>query len=165
MFREMRRQKQQLAHAEAEKLLLQSTSGVLALLGDDDYPYAVPLSHCYVPPYLYFHGAIEGHKIDAVRRHGKASFCVVTQDEVVPQTFSTNYRSAIAFGSIRIVEDTAEKRAAMEALAERFAPGRHAAAQKETEESWNHMHVLAMKIEHLTGKESKALMQQRSKQP
>ena len=165
MFREMRRAGQQIPMEEAEKLLRESTSGVLALLGDGDYPYAVPLSHFYQPGRLYFHGASAGHKLDAIRRHGKASFCVIAQDQVVAQEFTTRYRSVIAFGRIRIVEDDAEKRAAIRALAERFSPGMHREAQKEIDESWDHMVLIALDIEHVTGKESKALMQQRREKP
>ena len=162
MFREMRRKPQQLPMEEAEQILRESTSGVLALLGDEDYPYAVPLSHFYTPGRLYFHGAVTGHKVDAVKKHGKASFCVIAQDQVVKEEFTTRYRSVIAFGKIRIVEDDAEKLSAIRALADRFSPGMHKEAQKEIDESWNHMHLFALDIEHVTGKESMALMKQRS---
>jgi len=161
MFREMRRKAQQLPAEEAEQILRESTSGVLALLGDEDYPYAVPLSHCYVPPRLYFHGAVEGHKADAIRRHGKASFCVTAQDQVVAEEFATHYRSVIAFGKIRIVEDEQEKLRAIWALADRFSPGLKEGAQKEIDEGWHHMNLFALDIEHITGKEAKALTQQR----
>lgn len=161
MFREMRRRDQALPQAECEAILHSATSGVLSLLGDGGYPYGVPLSHLYAPPQLYFHGAVNGHKADAIARHGKASFCVIAQDEVDPPSFSTRYRSVIAFGKIRIVQDEAEKRHAIEALGRRFSPGFEAAAQKEIAESWEHMHIFALDIEHLTGKESRSLMLER----
>ena len=158
-FRPMRRHQQQLPHEEAVQILQNSTSGVLALLGDGDYPYAVPMSHFYTPERLYFHGAVEGHKVDAIRRHGKASFCVVAQDDVKEETFTTHFCSVIAFGSIRIVEDEKEKRTAITALAQRFSPGRD--PSREIAGSMGHMHMLVMDIEHLTGKEAKELMMQR----
>lgn len=161
MFRDMRRHQQQLSREECNLILSSATSGVLSLLGDEDYPYGVPMSHLYAPPHLYFHGAVSGHRADAVARHGKASFCVIAQDEVDPPAFSTRYRSVIAFGRIRIVEDEAEKRRAIEALAERFSPGLREAAQREIAESWNHMHMFALDIEHMTGKESRSLMLER----
>lgn len=163
MFREMRRKNQQLPQEEAVQILKQATSGVLALLGDDDYPYAVPMSHLYQDGKLYFHCAVTGHKVDAIRRHGKASFCVVAQDDVKEETFTTHFCSVIAFGSIRIVEDEKEKRAAITALARRFSPGRDEAAKKEIDESIGHMNMLVMDIEHLTGKEAVELMKQRKK--
>ena len=66
MFREMRRKKQILAEDEAIKILGKGESGILALLGDEDYPYAVPISYVYHDSKLYFHGAKNGHKIDAI---------------------------------------------------------------------------------------------------
>lgn len=159
MFREMRRKNQLLPHEEAVQILKNATSGTLALLGDDDYPYAVPMSHLYQDGVLYFHCAAEGHKIDAIRRHGKASFCVIQQDQVIEETFTTHFRSVIAFGSIRIVEDEEEKLAAITALAQRFSPGRD--PSREIAGSMGHMHMLALDIEHLTGKEAKELMMQR----
>lgn len=163
MFREMRRKNQQLPQEEAVQILKQATSGVLALLGDDDYPYAVPMSHLYQDGKLYFHCAVTGHKVDAIRRHGKASFCVVAQDDVKEETFTTHFCSVIAFGKIRILEDEQEKREAIMALARRFSPGRDEAAKKEIDESIGHMNMLVMDIEHLTGKEAVELMKQRKK--
>jgi len=161
MFRDMRRTNQLLPMEEAEQILRNATSGVLALTGDDDYPYAVPMSHLYHEGALYFHSGISGHKADAVRRQGKASFCVIAQDDVVPETFSTRYQSVIAFGHIRVIEDHEEKLRAIRTLAERFSPGLHQAAQKEIDESWDHLLMFKLEIEHLTGKEAKSLMQER----
>ena len=73
-FRPMRRRRQQLTTAECDAILCNATSGVLALTGDDGYPYAVPLSYVYADGCLYFHSAVEGHKIDAIRRDGRCSF-------------------------------------------------------------------------------------------
>ena len=112
MFREMRRKKQILTPEKSIEILKKGTSGVLALSGDDGYPYAVPLSYVYENSMLYFHGAKEGHKIDAIRTCDKASFCVVEQDHIVPPKYTTYYRSAIAFGRIRILEDEKEVRRA-----------------------------------------------------
>ena len=82
MYREMRRKKQMLSDEESISVLQKCTSGVLAVLGDDGYPYAVPLSYVYDEETnkIYFHSAKAGHKIDAVRKMDKVSFCVVVQD-------------------------------------------------------------------------------------
>ena len=164
MFREMRRKAQRLPAREAEELLAQGTSGVLALLGDEDYPYAVPMSYVYLPGRIYFHSAAAGHKVDAVKKHGKASFCVIVQDEVKPEALTTHFRSVIAFGKIRIVEDESEKREALVQLALRYSPSHMEAARREIKESMDHMHLFALEIEHLTGKEARELMQKRSAQ-
>ena len=116
MFREMRRKKQLLTPEERAAVLHRGTSGVLALAGDDGYPYAVPMSYVYDGAKLYFHCAKSGHKLDAIRRNCKASFCVIDQDQIVPEEYTSHFRSVIVFGTMRILEDDGEKRAAIEAL-------------------------------------------------
>jgi len=156
MFRPMRRAAQLLPQSESLAILARSTCGTLALLGDDGYPYAVPLSHVYAGGKLYFHCASQGHKLDAIRACDKASFCVIDQDLVVPEKLTTLYRSVIAFGRIRILQQPGEILAALRALGERFAPG-HPGIQAEIDESLSHVCVLEMTIDHLTGKEGREL--------
>lgn len=105
----MRRKKQLLTEEESVAILEKMTSGVLAVLGDDDYPYAVPISYIYHEGKIYFHSALAGHKIDAISRHNKVSFCVIEKDEIVPEKFTTHFRSVIAFGKADFVDDEAEK--------------------------------------------------------
>ena len=163
MFRPMRRSAQALDSAACVEILERGTSGVLALAGDDGYPYAVPLSYLYEDGKLLFHCAREGHKIDAVARCDKASFCVIDQDRVVPEEYTTYFRSAIAFGRVRVIEDEAQKRAAVELLACRYFPqdsaeNRHRAIERE----WAGLCMLEMDIEHLSGKEAVELARERA---
>ncbi len=165
MFREMRRKNQSLSPADCAAILQKGTSGVLALLGDDGYPYAVPLSYVYDGKAIYFHSAKNGHKLDAVRAHAKASFCVIGQDEIVPQKYTTYFRSVIAFGTVRILEDEAEKRRAIRALALKYAPddseeNREAVIGRE----WAPLCLLELSIEHLSGKESIELAREKRKE-
>jgi len=111
-FRQMRRKRQQLSQEESIDILRKATSGTLALLGDHNYPYAVPISYVYSDGKLFFHSALSGHKVDAIRNHDKASFCVIEQDQVQPKEFTTYFRSVIAFGRTHIIEDEKEKMAA-----------------------------------------------------
>lgn len=120
MFKEMSRKKQILSNTENIEILEKETSGVLALLGDNEYPYAVPISYVYDNSKVYFHGAKTGHKIDAIRKCSKASFCVISQDEIVPEEYTTYFRSVIVFGKIRILEN--EIRKAIEKLAIEYYP-------------------------------------------
>jgi nitroimidazol reductase NimA-like FMN-containing flavoprotein (pyridoxamine 5'-phosphate oxidase superfamily) len=122
MFRTMRRFRQQLTHEECERILAEATSGVLALSGDDGYPYAVPLSHVYQDGKLYFHCAKEGHKLDSIRRNEKVSFCVIAQDEVIPAKRTTAYISVIAFGKAVIVDDELGLRRIAGLIGEKFPP-------------------------------------------
>lgn len=161
MFREMRRNRQALSAGTAAALLEAGTSGVLAVAGDDGYPYAVPLSYVYDREggRLWFHCARSGHKLDAVRRCGKASFCVIAQDLVIPEKYTTHFRSVIAFGRVRELTDEAEKRAAALALARKYHPGdSEEHRQSYMEQTWASLCLLELQIEHLTGKQAKGLI-------
>ena len=165
MFREIRRKKQTLSQEACAAILNQGTSGVLALLGDEGYPYAVPLSYVYHNGKLYFHSAKSGHKLDAIRKNPKASFCVIGKDDIIPQEYTSYFRSVIAFGRIRILENDKEKRAAIEALARKYAPedsGENRAAAIDRE--WSPLCMLEMSIDHLSGKEAIGLVQTRRKE-
>ena len=153
-FRPMRRHRQQLPDNDCISILERATAGTLALLGDDGYPYAVPISFVYHEGCIYFHSAVAGHKVDAIRRYEKASFCVIDQDEVHGELYTTFFRSVIAFGRIRIIEDEEEKLAAVRLLGNRYNPGQDEALQKEMEKGLHRMLALCLKIEHLTGKEA-----------
>ena len=164
VFREMRRKKQVLSQKEVEGILHKGTSGVLALLGDNDYPYAVPISYVYDDGKVYFHSAKSGHKIDAIQRTAKASFCVIDEDLVVPEEYTTYFRSVIAFGRIRIVEDDSEKRAAIEKLAIKYAPEDTAANRDYAiSREWKPLCMLEMTIDHVTGKEAIELVKEKEK--
>ena len=162
MFREMRRKKQALRPEDCARILAQGTSGVLALLGDDGYPYAVPISYVYRDSKLYFHGAKSGHKIDAVKRQEKASFCVIAQDEVIPEKYTTAYKSVIVFGRIRILEDETEIKEAVEALAIKYHPdGDEAGRQSEIDRFRETLCMMEMSFEHICGKEGLELLKAR----
>lgn len=158
MFREMRLQKQQLSTEEAVSILQTATSGVLGVSGDDGYPYTVPVSHVYDDGRLLFHCAVKGHKLDAIRRNAKVSFCVIQQDEVIPEALNTLYRSVIVFGQARILSEDGEKRAAIEKIGERFAPAFPDAWKKAIEKDWNAFCVVEVKIEHISGKAALELL-------
>lgn len=154
-FREMRRNKQKLNEKETRAILERNTAGVLALLGDNQYPYAVPLSYVLDGDKMYFHSAPEGHKIDAVIDHPKASFCVIDTDEVKSEEFTTYYRSAIAFGKVRVIQSDEEKREAILKLSQRYSPNESAErTDQEINRSWNRLTMIEFTIEHLTGKQS-----------
>ncbi len=158
MFREMRRGTQALTKEECIAILEKNTCGVLAVSGDDAYPYAVPLSFVYHDGQIFFHCAKSGHKLDAIARNEKASFCVVDQDLVVPERYTTYFRSVIAFGKVRIIQDETEKRAALEMLAARYSPDHEEGRLKAIAGSFNQLHMVALTIDHLTGKEAKELV-------
>ena len=155
MFREMRRKSQQLTEDECIEILMKNTSGVLAVLGDNGYPYAVPLSYIYDSGSLYFHCAKSGHKLDAIKNCDKVSFCVIDQDLVVPEKYTTYFRSVIIFGRASVVDQEDEIRSAIGKLAMKYNPGdskdnRDSVIEKE----YKAMCMVKIQIEHMTGKEA-----------
>lgn len=158
----MRRFKQELSAEETLAILERGTSGVLALSGDDDYPYAVPISYVYTDNKLIFHSAKSGHKIDSIMRNEKASFCVIDQDEIIPEKYTTYFRSAIAFGKIRILEDPAEIREAISLLAGKYRPGHEDDREKEINAEFQALCVLVMDIDYMTGKEAIELVRRKN---
>lgn len=164
MFHEMRRKNQLLSEEESIEILKHGTSGVLALFGEDGYPYALPISYSYDGEKLYFHCAKSGHKLDAIRNCDKASFCVIDKDEVVPEKYTTYYRSVIVFGTIRAIENEQELQAALQKLAVKYHPnGRMEDHAREIDGSLSRVCVLELSVEHMTGKEALELAKRRGK--
>ena len=160
MLRELRRKRQALPPYDWEAVLTRATSGVLALAGDDGYPYAVPLSYLYEDGKLLFHCAKAGHKLDAVARCDKASFCVIDQDRVVPEEYTTYFRSVIASGRIRVIGDDGERRSAVERLALKYHPGdTRENRNRYIDSEWAPLCMLEMTVEHLSGKQATELLQ------
>ena len=107
MFRAMRRFKQQVSEEECIRVLKEQPRGVLSMIGDDGYPYGIPLDHWYCEEdgKLYFHGAKEGHKIDALTRCDKVSYCVMDEGFRKEGEWALNITSVVVFGRIRFVTD------------------------------------------------------------
>ena len=161
MFREMRRIKCKLKDETAEKILREGLFGILALAGDEGYPYAVPINYAYANGKIYFHSATSGHKIDAMKNNPKASFCVVDKHEVIAEEFTSYYTSAVAFGKIKVVEDDADpdKILGLKLLAEKYSPNE--SAEHRDREIYGKLKALVvpvLEIEHLTGKAARELI-------
>ena len=135
-------------------MLSRASTGVLAVLGDDDYPYAVPLNFVYDEGKIFIHCARSGHKLDSMRRHAKVSFCIVDKEQVVPELFATDYRSVIAFGKANEVVDDKEKLHAMRLFTGKYSPELHEEGEKEIRKDWNILCVMRIDVEHMTGKEA-----------
>ena len=162
--RAMRRSRQALSKTACEAVLDRATSGVLSLLDEDGYPYAVPISFVRDGERLLFHSAREGHKIDAIRCCPRASFCVIDQDNVVPEEFTTYYRSVITCGTIRVLDDPSEVRRAIERLADRYAHEVGTSARDaEIARFDGRFCMLELTMESLTGKEAIELVRARRK--
>lgn len=153
MFREMRRKKQLLSPEDIIAVMDRCTNGVIACLGDEDYPYAVPLSYVYLNDKIYFHSAKSGHKIESITKYPKVSFAVIDKDTVVGNKYTTYFRSVIAFGKARIVEGD-EMLGAFKALVKKYSGDQPEDAQDKEIAGCNHAYIIAIDVEHITGKEA-----------
>ena len=155
MFREMARIKKQLPKEECIELLTKELRGVLSVLGDDDYPYGIPMDHWYCEENgkLYFHCAKTGHKLDAVRKHDKVSYCVYDQGFRKEGDWALNIRSVVVFCRARIVDDSEDelKRKIAVCLCRKFTSD-EAYLQKELTNAMPRAAFLELTIEHMTGK-------------
>lgn len=154
MFREMRRARQALPREACEEILHRQGTGVLAVHGDEGYPYAVPLNFVYLNGRLYFHCATMGHKLDAIAANERVSFCVIDHDEVLAENLTSLFRSVIAFGRASVVENAEEKRAAVTALSCTLAPE---LPLQRIEEEITHVGerlcIVRIDIDHMSGKQ------------
>lgn len=162
MFREMRRFKQQLSKEECDDVLYRNTSGVLAVLGDEDYPYSVPLSYVYKGDKIYFHSAKTGHKLDAIEKNSKVSFCIIDKDTVVPEKYTTYFRSVIVFGKARILSNPLDILEVLEVLAEKYSPDQIDGRKQEITQQISHVSIIELNIEFLSGKEAIELKNERN---
>lgn len=163
MFREMRRKRQQLSMERVEEILDKGITGTLAVAGDDGYPYTIPLNYVYENGFIYFHCARSGHKLDAIRRDNKVSFCVINKEQIIPEEFTAYFRSVIVFGRATEVEEDGEKLRIMRLLNGKYAPGLAEAGEKEIKREWNILGVVKIQVEHMTGKEAIELTKMRQK--
>lgn len=153
MFRKMRRYKQELTPEECIAVLKEEPRGVLSVIGEDGYPYGIPMNHWYNEKdgKLYFHGAREGHKLDAIRRCAKVSFCVYDKGYRKDGEWALNIRSVVVFGEMRLVEEPEKKVEICTSLCRKFTDD---AAYIENELARSGAAVLCLELtpEHITGK-------------
>ena len=150
MFREMRRKKQELSKEECIDILQTAKTAVLGVVGDNGYPYTVPINFVYANDKIYFHGAKNGHKIDAINKCNKVSLCVVDKDDVIEEELTTYFKSvtdkeifhaAKVFG-LKYNNDVT-------------------AVEKEIKREWNILSCIEIEIEDMTGKEAIELTRKR----
>ncbi len=153
MFREMRRRKQQLTDGDCVDLLIAETRGVLSMLGENGYPYGIPMNHYYCPEdgKIYFHGAREGHKIDALKACPKVCYTVFDKGYRREGEWSLNVRSAVVFGRIEPVTDEALAKKICTALCRKFTDDEDY-LRRELTQALPRVQCLALTPEHMTGK-------------
>ncbi|NLV98854.1 MAG: 5-nitroimidazole antibiotic resistance protein [Clostridiaceae bacterium] len=153
MFREVRQEKQSLAREDIDSILERGSYGTLALLGDDEYPYSVPISYIYYDGKIYFHSLPAGHKIEAMTAREKISFSLVDEATLVPEEYTFYFRSVIAFGKVRVATET-ERLEVFHALTAKYSGPVPEADRRAKVDNCKRAQVYAIEIEHITGKTS-----------
>ena len=153
MFRELTRKKQKLSHEECLRILKEEKRGVLSVIGDDGYPYGMPMNHWYneVDGKLYFHCGRVGHRADALRRDPRVSFCVYDGGYRNDGEWALNIRSVIVFGTVEVVED-AERIAHATAMLSRKFTDDEAYIAREIAQYAANTALLVLTPEHICGK-------------
>ncbi len=153
MFREMRRAKRQLGKDECVEILLNEWRGILSVYGEDGYPYGLPMNFYYdkESEKLYFHSAMKGHKIDALMRDNRVSFCVYDKGFRKEGDWALNIKSVIIFGKIKYVEDESLREEIMRKFGLKFDPD-----PQNVEDTIKRMlrvtKVMELSIDHMSGK-------------
>ena len=153
MFRDLIRVKQQLPEEECVAILKEEPRGVLSVLGDDGYPYGMPMNHYYCEEdgKIYFHGGKKGHKIDALRRDNKASFCVCDRGIHENGAWYLTFRSVVVFGKISFVEDYDRMTEIARAFSHKFTQDEKY-IDDEVRRSGHRTLLFCMTPEHICGK-------------
>ena len=155
LFREMKRFNQQLPMDQTIEILTRNNSGVLAVQGDEGYPYTVPMNYFYQDGKVYFHTKQTGHKMDAIKKDAKVSFCVIERDQFISEEYTNHYRSAIAFGKARVLEDEQEIYEYTLMWAEKLCSSETPKHREEVvKRRLPTLGMIVMEIEHVTGKEA-----------
>jgi nitroimidazol reductase NimA-like FMN-containing flavoprotein (pyridoxamine 5'-phosphate oxidase superfamily) len=152
MFRAMGRIKQQISGEECIRVLKEQPRGVLSMIGDEGYPYGIPLNHLYMDDgHIYFHCGKHGHKIDAIAKCDKVSYCVYDQGYRRDGEWALNISSVIVFGRIREVTDEDRMREICTLLTKKFTDDDEY-LQRELRDSFKNVKCLELIPEHMTGK-------------
>lgn len=151
MFKEMRRKERQLEETKALNILHDGEYGVLGTVGENGYPYTVPLNYVLADRKIYLHCAAAGHKLDNLAFNSKVSFCVVGRYKIVPEKFTTEYESVIVFGRASLVEGD-EKKEAMMKLVDKYAAAFRAEGEKTIDRVLSRVQVVKIEVDRITGK-------------
>ena len=152
MFREIRLKDRAVDDEKAIEIMAQGSYGLLSTIGEDGYPYGVPVNYTYFDNCICFHCAQEGHKLENIDYSNKVSFCVVTKSDVLGNEFDTDYESAIAFGKATVVTDDSEKKDILLSVLNKYAADYLTAGKNYVKKNWDETKVIKMRIEHLRGK-------------
>lgn len=154
MFRPIRKTKNEISSEAAKQLLRSSRRGVLAVNGDDGYPYAIPVNYLFDGERnrIIFHGSRAGHKVDAIKACDKVCFTVFGNETVRDEVWAPYVQSVVVFGRCHFVENQAEAAALVKQMAMKYYPSEEM-VDREIEASGKAVRMYEIEIEYLSGKE------------
>ncbi|MDH3453812.1 MAG: pyridoxamine 5'-phosphate oxidase family protein [Desulfuromonadales bacterium] len=147
----MRRKDKALPNDAVVRLLTAGEYGVLSTVDAKGQAYGVPLNYVFINDHLYFHCALEGHKIANILANSKVSFCVVGRTRVLPAEFSTEFESVIVFGEASVVQGD-ERYLALTSLVEKYSPAFVEQGQQYIKQFDSRTKVVKIKVDSMTGK-------------
>jgi len=151
----MRRKDRETNREEALMILDRASWGVLSITDNEGTPYCIPLSLVREADWLYFHCAMEGHKLEILRARPKVCIAFVGNVEFPEDHFTVVYESAIVFGVAEEVTSDEEKLHGLRILSERFIPGNMHAFENEAAQLLSRTAVWKIHIDEITGKQRK----------
>lgn len=154
MFRPARRKNREISIEDTKKILLDERRGVLAVNGDEGYPYAIPINYIYDDENqkIFFHGARIGHKVDSIKKCDKVCFTVYGPEVIKDEAWAPYVKSAVVFGRCHIIEDAAEADVRLRQLAMKYYPD-EMTVNEEIEASGKAVQMYEIVVEHMSGKE------------
>jgi len=150
-MRNVRRKDREIGMQETIELLSNCEYGFLSTVGKDGQPYGVPLSYAYKNNCIYFHCALDGHKIENIENNPTVSFCVVGHTKVLPEKFATEYESAVVFGIASELQGV-EKNNALLWLLEKYSPAFIEEGKIYIDQKDKATKVIKIVIDHMSGK-------------
>ena len=158
MFRPIRKKKKAISLDAAKELLRSSRRGVLAVNGDDGYPYAIPINYWYDEGNhkIIFHGAKVGHKVDSLKRSDKICFTVFGNEKIKDEAWAPYLQSVVVFGRCRLIEKQDDIMKLVKKFAIKYYPNEEM-VNAEVELSAMGVQMFEIEIEHLSGKEIQEL--------
>lgn len=153
MFRAVRKKKNEISLDEAKNLLRSSRRGVLAVNGDEGYPYAIPINYLYDEENnkIIFHGAKAGHKVDSVKKNDKICFTVFGNETFTEENWAPYLQSVVVFGRCHLVENRDDIISLVKKFALKYYPNEDM-VNEEIVNSGKGVQMFEIKIEHLSGK-------------
>lgn len=154
MFRSMRRANRAISESETKHLLAAEKRGVLAVNGDDGYPFAIPVNYFYDEENekIYFHGAKEGHKTEALKKCDKVCFTVYGNEHYKDNDWAAYMQSVVVFGRCKMINDAFITEEKVRHLAQKYYPSNEE-IELEINKAIKAVQLYEITIEHMSGKQ------------